>query len=67
MGPNDTFFGLKPMNVSVSAEGRLEVRPVYGFWGLAAANAANVLYMMPVGGSAKPIHVGDVIEVGLLG
>ena len=55
------------MNVSVSAEGRLEVRPVYGFWGLAAANAANVLYMMPVDGSAKPIHVGDVIEVGLLG
>lgn len=55
------------MNVSVSAEGRLEMRPVYGFWGMPAANAANALYMMPVGGRAKPIHVGDVIEVELLG
>ncbi len=67
MGPKDSFFGLKPMNVSVSAEGRLEVRPVRGFWGTPAANAANALFMMPAGGGAKPTCVGDVIEVELLG
>lgn len=62
-GPNDVFFGLKPMNLSVSPAGALEVRPVHGFWGTPAANAANALFMMPSGGGAAPVCVGDVIEV----
>ncbi len=65
-GPKDAFFGLKPMNVSVSTEGRMEVRPVHGFWGTPAANAANSLFMMPSGGGANPVRVGDIIEVELL-
>lgn len=35
-GPTDVFFGLKPMSLSVSAEGRLEVRPVRCHWGTPA-------------------------------
>lgn len=65
-GPKDMFFGLKPMNVSVSPEGCVEVRPVHGFWGSPAANAANSLFMMPAGGGAAQACVGDVIEVELL-
>ena len=65
-GPTDVFFGLKPMSLSVSAEGRLEVRPVRGHWGTPAANAANALFMMPSGGGAAPVQVGDLLEVEII-
>lgn len=66
-GPTDVFFGLKPMSLLVSAEGRLEVRPVRGHWGTPAANAANALFMMPSGGGAAPVQVGDLLEVEIIG
>ena len=66
-GPTDVFFGLKPMSLLVSAEGRLEVRPVRGHWGTPAANAANALFMMPSGGGATPVQVGDLLEVEIIG
>lgn len=66
-GPADVFFSLKPMSLSVSAEGQLEVRPVAGHWGAPAANAANALFMMPSGGGAAPMRVGDLIEVEIIG
>ena len=66
-GPTDVFFGLKPMSLLVSAEGRLEVRPVRGHWGTPAANAANALFMMPSGGGAVPVQIGDLLEVEIIG
>ena len=66
-GPTDVFFGLKPMSLLVSAEGRLEVRPVRGHWGTPAANAANALFMMPSGGGSAPVRVGDLLEVEVIG
>ena len=66
-GSTDVFFGLKPMSLLVSAEGRLEVRPVRGHWGTPAANAANALFMMPSGGGAAPVQVGDLLEVEIIG
>ncbi|MDR3900127.1 MAG: molybdopterin-binding protein [Slackia sp.] len=63
--PEEMFYSIKFLTLSVGSDGMLVATPVPGHPGTAETQHANAYYMMPAGVNCTPPEAGEVILVEL--